>query len=137
MAIFEVYRKCNLVKGEGACLAVLSILRHTLSKYYNEGDIIVTNNGIIVNGNLRDTWERAVTKATININIKENELSYKVQGSSSIGKWAWIRFVLGLFTGIFLGWFVLDLVEYIICRDRPKKYFEEAFNAVAFEYGQS
>ncbi len=143
MASFEVYDKCEIKKKGVTVETIAQLLKTSLAKYYNDGNITVTPTGIIVKGNLKSIWERAITKAEAKIKIEGNQLTYKVGGDSSLGGWPWVWFILcfftyyflGFFTGIFFILFLLDLVEYIISRDRPKRYFEEAFKSVQFEIG--
>ena len=135
MANFEVYGKCA-IKKEGVTVdTVAQLLKTSLAKYYDDGKITVTPTGITVTGNLKSIWERAITKAEAKIKIEGNELTYRVDGDSSLGGWPWLWFILGFFTGFFFIWFLFDLIEYIISRDRPKRYFEEAFKSVQFEIG--
>ena len=135
MANFEVYGKCEVKKEDVTVDSVAQLLKTSLSKYYDEHKITVTPNGVMVKGNLKSIWERAVTKAEVRLKIEGNQLSYRVDGASSLGKWPWVWFFLGLFTGFFFILFLWDLIEYILCRDRPRRYFEEAFKAVQFEIG--
>ena len=76
-----------------------------------------------------------ITKAEAKVKITGNQLVYRVNGESSLGGWPWVWFFLGFFTGFFFFWFAWDLVEFLINRDRPKRYFEEAFKSVRFEIG--
>ncbi|MGI5924525.1 MAG: hypothetical protein ACOX9E_11340 [Lentisphaeria bacterium] len=135
MAKFEVYGKFELKKEGVTADAVAQLLKSSLSKHYFASDITVTPSGIIVKGNLSSIWERAVTNADVKIKIEGNELFYRVDGDSSIGAWSYVWGCLGFITGFFFIWFVVDLVDYLICRDRPKRYFEEAFKSVQFELG--
>ena len=135
MANFEVYGKYEIKKEGITAESVAQLLKTSLSKYYDESTVTVTSTSVIVNGNLKSFFERAITKADAQLKIENNQLSYRVDGESSLGGWPWVWFALGFFTGFFFGLFLIDLVEYIICRDRPKRYFEEAFKAVQFEIG--
>lgn len=132
MANFELYNKCEIKKNNVTEEAVKQILKESLSKYYESSKITINLSGVSVKGNLKSMWERAITNADAQIKIENKLLSYKVNGTSSLGGWPWVWFVLGLFTGVFLFWFLFDLIEYLIARDRPKKYFEDAFNSVKF-----
>jgi len=137
MANFEVYGKCE-IKKEGVTVdQIAQLLKTSLSKHYNEVDVTLTPTGITLNGNLKSFWERAITKADATIKTEGNQLTYRVDGNSSLGKISWVWFILGFFTGFFFGWFLFDLVCYIISRDRPKRYFEEAFKSVQFEIGET
>jgi hypothetical protein len=135
MANFEVYGKCEIKKNGVTVDMIAQLFKTSLAKYYNDGNITITPTGITVKGNLKSIWERAITKAEAKIKIEGNQLTYRVDGYSSLGGWPWVWFILGFFTGFFFIWFLWDLVEYIITRDRPKRYFEEAFKSVQFEIG--
>jgi hypothetical protein len=134
-ACFEVFKKCMIKKNGVTVEDIIKILKTSLSKHYKVEKIQSTLTGLTVRANLKSMWERAITKAEVSIKVEEDLLLYKVMGTTSLGGWPWVWCILGFFTGIFLILFLIDLVEYIICRDRPKKYFEEAFNAVEFEIG--
>jgi len=133
MANFEVYGKCEIKKKSVTVDEIAQLLKASLSKYYNAGKITITPTGITLKGNLKSTWEQAITKAEAKIKINGNELTYRVDGNSSLGSWPWVRFILGFLIPPFFIWFLWNLVEYIISRDRPKRYFEEAFKSVQFE----
>ncbi len=135
MANFEVYEKCEIKKEGVTADQIGQLLKASLSKYYVEEKITITPAGITLEGNLKSIWERAITKADATIKIEGNQLTYRVDGDSSLGGWPWVWFILGFFTGFFFIWFAWDLGEYIISRDRPKRYFEEAFKSVQFEIG--
>ena len=124
-------------KKEGVTIETINqLLKTSLTKYFNKDKIAFTPTGVIVKGDLKSIWERAVTKAEARLKIDGNQLSYRVDGTSSLGVWPWIWGVLGFFTyGFLCIWFFWALVEYILCRDRPKRYIEEAFKAVQFEIG--
>ncbi|MGH7979587.1 MAG: superinfection immunity protein [Limisphaerales bacterium] len=134
---FAVYGKCEIKKDGVTVEEVGRILKKSLSKHYDEYKISLTPTGLMVNGNLKSIWERAITKASAEIMIDGPDLSFRVDGTSSLGGWPWVWFALGFCTGFFFVWFGWDLIEYIICRDRPKRYFEEAFQAVVFELERS
>lgn len=135
MAGFEVCGKCAIKKEGVSVDTVAQLLKTSLAKYYDARKITVAPTGITVKGNLKSIWERAVTKADANIKIEGDELIYRVDGDSSLGLWPWVWFILGFFTSFFFLWFAFDLVEYLISRDRPKRYFEEAFKSVQFSIG--
>lgn len=144
MIVFEVYRKIRLKEGDleddpvGGRIAInvaKNRLKNSLAKHYDEDDISFTKDGLILKGNLKSPWERAITEARVTLTTEGDQLTYRVDGKSSLGCWPWLWFVLGLFTGFFIVWFLVDLVEYLISRDRPKRYFEEALKSVEFELG--
>jgi hypothetical protein len=135
MAHFAIYERCEIKAGNISVEAAAKLLKSALSKYYDEDDITISAKGLVVKGNLIASFERAITKATVHLSIEDRILSYRVDGKASLGFWAWVWFLLGFCTGFFFIWFLWDLVEYIISRDRPKRYFEEAFKALAFNVG--
>jgi hypothetical protein len=135
MANFEVYGKYDIAQEGMTVGKVSEMLKQSLSNYYDEDDITVTPTGVVVKGNLKSFWERAITKAEAKVKIQENQLVYRVNGESCLGGWPWVWFFLGFFTGFFFFWFAWDLVEFLINRDRPKRYFEEAFKSVRFDIG--
>lgn len=132
---FELHGSCDIKKDGVTVESVAQLLKLQLSNYYKYGDITVTPTGVRVNGNLKDIFETAVTDAVVDLKRHDDKLVYRVTGSASLGTTAWVFFIIGLFTGVFLGVFLLLLVEYLICRDRPKQYFQAALDAVKFEIG--
>jgi hypothetical protein len=143
MANFEVFGKCDVKKQGQTIEAVIEMLRGSLSKHYEMKDLTTTPSGLQVNGDIKSFWERAITVADVQVKIDSNALSYRVNGSSTLGKWPYIWFAFGIlinylfgFVGcFFLGWAVGSWIEYLICRDRPEQYLEQAFKAVQFEIG--
>jgi hypothetical protein len=132
---FELHGNCDIKKDGVTVESVAQLLKLQLSNYYNYGDVTVTPTGVCVNGNLKDIFETAVTDAVVDLKIDGRKLAYRVTGSASLGTTAWVCFFIGLFTGVFLVIFFLLVVEYLICRDRPKQYFQAALDAVEFEIG--
>jgi hypothetical protein len=133
MAHFELYGSCKASQPGRNLDDLKEMLKKSLSNYYNEIAITKTPEGLKVDGNLKGLFERAVTKAEVQINLQQGNMLYQVRGTASLGKWPWVWCILGFFTGFFFFLFGIDLVEYIISRDRPRRYFEEAFKAVEFE----
>lgn len=94
-------------------------------------------------GDLEAFAARAITDANVKVRIEDGELSYRVDGSASMGKWPWVCITLffiveviwGYESLFILGLFSADVVSYFICCDKPKQYFEEAFKAIQFEVG--
>lgn len=144
MPSFEVYGKVALKEGDleddpvGGRIALnvaKNCLKNSLEKHYGKGAITLTPDGLALDGDLQGSWERAITKAEVKLKVEGGQLTYRVDGKSSLGFWPWVWFILGLFTGFFFVWFGIDLVKYLLSRDRPKRYFEEAFKSVEFELG--
>ena len=113
------------------------ILTSELYKYFDVKKIKKVDadnlSDIKFKGNLKGFWERAITRAEITINIKDNHLKLKAEGTSSLGAWPWLWFFLGFVTVLLFLFFLIDLIEFLICRDRPKQYFEEIFKAIEYE----
>jgi hypothetical protein len=101
MATFEVHNKIVLQRKDVTEQELYQILTSNLSHHYSLSDIALTDTGLLVNGNLTDTFERAITKAEATLTIVGDVLCYRVRGTSSLGKWPWIFLVMGLFTGFF------------------------------------
>lgn len=90
MANFELYGKFE-VKKEGVTVeSVAQLLKISLSKYYDQGKVTVTPTAVMVKGNLKSFWERAITKSDAQLTIENNQLSYRVDGTSSLGGWPWV-----------------------------------------------
>lgn len=134
MGNFVVYQKCK-IKSDISFEAILHEIKRNILKNYKQENVTTTSNGLLISGNLTGAWERAITEARVRIEINDdNQLVYKAEGSTSIGAWSWVWAILGLFTGFFFAFFLYDLITYIISRDKPKVYFEEAFRAMCYEY---
>ena len=163
MPSFEVYGKCAIRKQGVTVQEVADLLKRILSKHYAESKLSITPTGLVVKGDLKSGWERAFTEAKVEITIQGNQLSYRAEGCSYVGKWPFVVstvFQVGLSVLLLVGlvkhveeswWSLLiallllgmlinpfaDLVWFVIstCRGLPKKYFEDAFKAVEFEVG--
>jgi hypothetical protein len=150
MASFECFGKCEIKRDSVTVEDVSKILKSSLSKHYNKNKISLNSQGLRVKGNLKSILEHAITKAYVYVKIEGKLLSVRVDGTSSLGGLPWVWFWLGLISvwlgvwlpldflaAFFFAGFVSDLVLYIICRDRPKMYFEDAFKMVEFELGST
>ena len=143
MVNFEVYGKYEIKKEGVTVETIAQLLKTNLVTYYAENKITLTTAGVAVDGNLKSIWERAVTKADVKLKIEGNQLSYLVNGTSSFGSYPYIILVLVFIFLIISDWLSMvmffwfaDLeVTYLFCRNRPKRYFEDAFKAVQFEIG--
>jgi hypothetical protein len=143
MAKFEVLQKCVLKKTEVSRQEIVETIQKSLSKHYASRHIKPASDGLVVQGDLQAFGARAITAANVKIQIEQGELSYRVDGSASFGKWPWfwlaLFFIVNVIWGyeslFILGLFSAEVVSYFLCRDKPKQYFEEAFKAVQFEVG--
>lgn len=142
MASFEVFGKFAIKKPVVTVESAVQIIKGSLSRHYNANKIRTTSNGLTLKGNLKAFAAQAVTNAVVRVEIVGGELTYRVDGSASLGVWPWVFFglafvssVLWGYWGFFLIWFLCEVVSYFICRDKPKQYFEDAFKAVQFELG--
>lgn len=136
---FEILERCEVRRPGVTIESVLATMRDSLSRYYRPEDIKLTPSGLVVSGDLKSFFERAITKAEATVEIIDERLSYRVIGETFIGKWPWFwlvlgccAFVMGFDGSIFVGIFFICLFEYGACSGRPKKYFEEVFKAVKF-----
>ena len=137
MANFQVYKSCYIKNRGVSNEHIAALLKSSILKYYDDSSISITPNGMKVQGNLSAIFERAITSADAHFYVSNNELCFRVTGTSSLGGWPWVWFFLGLFTGFFLGVFLFQLVFFLVGRDRPRQCFEEAFSAVQFELSQN
>jgi hypothetical protein len=143
MAKFEVLRKCLLKNAGASQQEIVNLIQKSLSKHYANRHIKPTSDGLAVQGDLEAFAARAITYATVKVRIEDGELSYRVDGSASMGKWPWVWITLFFIVDVIwgyeslfiLGLFSADVVSYFICRDKPKQYFEDAFKAIQFEVG--
>jgi hypothetical protein len=141
MAKFEVSQKCLLKKPEVSQQEIVETIRKTLSKHYASRHIKPTTNGLFLQGDLQAFGARAITVADVKVRIEDGQLSYRVDGSASFGKWPWVWLALFFIVNVIwgyeslfiLGLFSADAISYFLNRDKPKQYFEEAFKAVQFE----
>ncbi|MBE1162796.1 hypothetical protein [Dyella acidiphila] len=143
MATFEVLQKCCLKKTDVSQIVIVEIIKKSLCKHYAGRHINPTSDGLIVQGDLQAFGARAITAAEVKFRIEDGELTYRVVGSVSFGKWPWawlaLFFVVNVIWGyeslFILGLFSADAISYFLSRDKPKQYFENAFKAIQFEIG--
>jgi hypothetical protein len=143
MAKFEVLQKCRLKNSGASQQEIVNLIQKSLSKHYASRHIKPTSDGLVVQGDLEAFAARAITDAIVKIRLEEGELSYRVDGSASMGRWPWVWITLFFIVDVIwgyeslfiLGLFSADVVSYFICRDKPKQYFEDAFKAIQFEFG--
>lgn len=143
MAKFEVLQKCSLKKAGASQQEIVETIRRSLSKHYANRYIKPTPGGLVLHGDLQAFGARAITDAVVKVRVEDDELSYRVDGSASFGRWPWVWialfFVIDVIWGyeslFILGLFSADVVSYFVCRDKPKQYFEDAFKAIQFELG--
>jgi len=140
MANFEVYGKFEIKKEGVPVNQIAQLLKTNLSKHYDEENITITPTGITLKGNLNSTFNCVVAKADTTIKIEGNQLTYRVDGNSYLAKRVWVFIVLSFFPGFgsyhwSLLLILLCFVDYNTNRNRPKRYFEEAFKSVQFEVG--
>ena len=131
MPNFQVNRKCKIREDVVSPKTVALAVKDDLSKYYYPQDIVVTEAGsIIVKGDLSGDWEGGVTTAEVSIKIADGQLTYRVDGRSALGKSTWVWFILGFVVVFCFIGFALNLIEYLISKDRPKQVFEEVFQSI-------
>lgn len=135
---FEVLGKCEVNPGV-TTESVLKIMQDGLSKYYKQKDIKLTESSLVVSGDLKGVFERAITEAEATVEIVDGQLSYRAVGETSLGGWPWFWLfvdlcanIVGIKEPIFTAIFLFFLIEYIVCSDRPKKYFEQIFELIKF-----
>lgn len=133
MATFEVHNKIVLQRKDVTEQKLYQILTSSLSHHYSLSDISLDETGLHVDGNLTETFERAITKAEATLTIEGDMLCYRVTGTSSLGKWPWIFLAMGFFTGILFAISLYMAVIFLLSRQKTKEYFEDAFQAVKFE----
>ena len=117
MAHFELSRKISVKEGVTVAQAA-ELTAGYLAQYYSSSRIMpFTDGSVTIHGNLSSFWERAITDAAVKIDLYDGFMSYQASGQISLGKWPWLWFLLGLFTGVFMVWFLLDLTLFLISRD--------------------
>lgn len=140
MSNFVILRRHD-IKAQNMCAEkVLHMLKAHLGKYYTPGNIKfkfpdsnkqLPPTGLRINGHLNVSYERAVTKAQVQVRASGNQLSYRADGTNTIGTWTY----LWLFTGIFFILYLFNELKFWFWHLRPKIYFKEAFCATLFELG--
>lgn len=143
MAKFELLQKCLLKKPGVSQQEIVETIQKSLSKHYADRHIKTTSDGLVLQGDLQAFGARAITVADVKVRIEDGQLSYRVNGSASFGKWPWVWLALFFIVNVIwgyeslfiLGLFSADAISYFLNRDKPKQYFEEAFKAVQFEVG--
>lgn len=143
MSNFVVLRRHDIKARNLSTEKVLHMLKAHLGKYYTPGNIKfifpdgnkkLPPTGLRINGHLDASYERAVTKAQVQVWISGNQLSYHVDGPTSIGKWSYIWLFLGFFTGIFFILYSFNETKFWFGHLRPKVHLEEAFDVVLFAF---
>jgi len=127
---FKISKNTNISVSQIEVKDLYNKMKSHLSTYYSGHSITVGDNGIAIRGNLKATFERAITKADISVVEQNGFYAIKAQGSSSIGFWSWVWLLLSFFTGFFFIWFLFDFITFLIGKDRPRAYITEAIDAV-------
>ena len=133
---FEVQGKYQLKSQTIPISQIFPMLKDILSKYYGEDKITVNSDNLTIDGDLKSIWERALTKATITVNVKGDQLYCHAEGTVSFGFWPWVWFLIGLVYRFFLGIFLADLISFLFSKNKPKQYIKEAFDSLAFRLEQ-
>lgn len=91
MASFEVFGKCDIKKSTATVEGAAQIIKRSLSRHYDERKIKATQNGLAVKGNLKALVAQAVTDANVKVEVVGSELTYRVEGTTSLGVVPWVR----------------------------------------------
>ena len=135
MSNFVVLRRHEIKARNVSAEKVLHILKARLGKYDTPGNIKFTfpdgnkqlpPTGLRINGHLDASYERAVTKAQVQAWLSGNQLSYRADGSNSIGKWSYLWLFLGLFTGIFFILYLFHELKFWFGRPPPEDLFRRS-----------
>lgn len=135
MASFSLYGKNSLRNTKVSFVEIVAYIEAKLQRNYSISSITRVESGLKIDGDLKGVFEKAVTKATIELRLEGDQLSYSVNGETKLGTAPWIWCAIGFVSGFGFGVFAGYLIEYAICRDRPKQCIEDAFKAVEFEFG--
>ena len=139
MPSFEINRKITPKDPQTTTEQVVEVLKDRLSQHFRDHEIKITETGLSVKGDLKGSFQRAITKAETQVNSNDDgEIIVKSSGSVGLGTvLPLLCIALGFVTaGFFWGVFLVLLVDYYLSRDKPKEYFEEAMENTAFEFGE-
>jgi hypothetical protein len=135
MATFELYGKFDIKNKNVTINKASAVLEASLRKHYEK--VSITTTGVNINGPFKPWYCFCKTKADVIFSIENNQLLYRVNGTCKLSELTYLWAILGIIPVIilqfFLIWFIFDIIEFIINKDKPKKVLEEAFKSVDFE----
>lgn len=135
MATFELYGKFDIKSKNITINKASTILEASLRKHYEK--VAMTTTGVYINGSFKPWYCSCKTKADVKFSIENNQLLYRVDGTCKLSEFTYVWGILGIIPvailTFFLTWFIFDVIEFMINKDKPKRVLEEAFKAVEFE----
>ena len=134
--LIEEIRNNTLVK-------IRKYIYKELLRYFKAYNI---SNKLTINGNIKGIFQRAITKAKIDVEYdnNSNQIIMRCKGSSSLGIYpliilgiavighiicSSIMFTASFFTGLFF-YFLFELTFFLICKNNPKQFIENIFSLV-------
>ena len=133
MAYFEIQKKIQLARTEITIEDINRILLSKLDNYFTFTTITGHDNGFELKGDLKGVFERALIHVSLETLMKDEILHCQASGNVRFGKWPWVWFFIGLFSGLPMGLFLVMLGEYLLSRNKPKTCFEDVFNTLQLE----
>ena len=135
MATFELYGKFD-IKNKNMTINKASILlEESLSKHYQK--VSITTTGVNINGPFKPWYCFCKTNADVKFSIENNQLLYRADGTCKLSEFTYVWGILGILPvailKFFLTWFIFDVIEFFINKDKPKRVLAEALQAVEFE----
>ena len=135
MAAFELYGKFD-IKNKNMTINKASILlEESLRKHYEK--VTITTTGVNINGSFKPWYCFCKTNADVKFSIENNQLLYRADGTCKLSEFTYVWGILGILPvailKFFLTWFIFDLIEFFINKDKPKRVLAEALKAVEFE----
>ncbi|MBL4653986.1 MAG: SHOCT domain-containing protein [Flavobacteriales bacterium] len=136
MANFELYESFQISNKAVTVEQIALTMRGSLLNMYEFTNTELTPSGVSVKGDIKGWFSRAKTKAEAKITLQGSQALIEVKGKCSIGILPWIELVLWILLisspagWVFFGMFVVEVLEYISSKDKPKQSFEDALKAV-------
>ena len=135
MSNFKICKKCPINKKDITFDNIIKLAQKNIGNYYDDIDITYNSETkiIIIEGDLKDDFERAITQAMVIINIENEQLCYEAEGEVSVGRWTYVWFCLGYLYPSFFVILCINLILFLISKDKPQHYFNEIFEAMKYE----
>ncbi|MDD5598753.1 MAG: hypothetical protein PHV82_12470 [Victivallaceae bacterium] len=125
----EVHKTCDINDWNIDVRKVATEIKQLLEPRYGNSAFWY-GNVVRIDGNLKGFWKRAVTNVEIQIKVQDGQMFISAEGKCSFSEFVWAWFVFSWLWRIVIIWFVLNLIEYSLCRKLPEKYIEDALESM-------
>lgn len=138
MAAFQFFKCIHLTQPREGLDEISAILERDLAKYFAAGAVKKIDGArILLNGNLAGTFERAITKGDITLELHGEELRIKAAATVGFGTATWVCLIIGLVIPLLLFVYLWMMIYYMSSRTKPKLYIEEVLNSLEAMLGRS